>query len=357
MTKTTYSPDSLPLEAVAGHCLMVGFSGAEPPEALLGRIARGLVGGVILFKRNLKEPAQVRRLCQSLQEAAASSPGAVPLWISVDQEGGRVVRLSAPFTVPPPARQLAEGGEEAVSDLARRVAGELMCVGINMNLAPVLDVDTNPLNPIIADRAFSSDTGECSRLGAAYVGALQAEGCAACAKHFPGHGDTATDSHLILPVVDHGRERLEAVELKPFRAAIRSGAAAVMTAHVLYPRLDTEEPATFSRPIIEGLLRAELGYGGCVITDDLDMRAVADEHSLEEAAVRALRAGCDVALVCGSEEAAPRMHSALLEAVRGGALSEERLRQACGRVLAAKALFAAPPAMDFSDVESRLGLA
>ena len=356
MAPTPLSPVELPLEVVAGQCLMVGFPGTEPPEEFLAWIAKGHVGGVILFEQNVGEPAQVRSLCRELQAAAAEAPGALPLWIAVDQEGGWVVRLSEPFTVPPPAEELAQGGEEAVSRLARQVGRELRSVGINMNMAPVLDVNSNPANPVIAERAFSNDPHECARFGAAYIDGLQGAGCAGCGKHFPGHGDTSTDSHQVLPVVTHERERLEAVELVPFRAAAEAGVAAIMSAHILMPHIDREEVAPFSRPIIEGILRDELGYEGCVITDDLDMRAVADEHACEEAAVKSLRAGCDVALVCGTEDAAPRMHGALLEAVRGGDLSEERLREACGRVLAAKGRFAAPPNDDLSDIEAQLGL-
>ncbi len=155
----------------------------------------------------------------------------------------------------------------------------------------------------------------------------------------------------------HGLERLEAVELVPFRAAVEAGVAAVMTAHILFPLIDREEVATFSRVIVQGFLRGELGYAGCVVTDDLDMRAVADEHSCEEAAVKALGAGCDVALVCGTEDAAPRMHGAILQAVRRGVLSEERVREASGRVLAAKARFSPRAEEDLRDVEARLGLA
>lgn len=350
-------PEELSLEAAAGQCLMVGFPGPEPPQELLGWISRGMVGGIILFKQNITGPRQVRRLCRALQEAASESPGAVPLWVAVDQEGGWVVRLTEPFTVPPPAEELARQGPEAVSALARRLALELRCVGINMNLAPVLDVNTNPANPIISERAFSADPQECARLGSAYIEALQGSGCAACAKHFPGHGDTATDSHQVLPVLTHDRQRLEEVELVPFRSAVSARVAAVMTAHILLPRLDPEEVATFSRPIIEGLLRGELGHEGCVITDDLDMRAVADENPCEEAALKAIGAGCDVALVCGTEDAAPRMHDALMKGLRKGELAEERLRQACRRVLEAKGRFTPPPEEDLSEVESRLGLA
>jgi beta-N-acetylhexosaminidase len=337
---------------------MVGFPGPEPPPDVLDWIGRGQVGGVILFSQNITGPSQVRRLCETLQEAAAEAPGGgPPLWVAVDQEGGWVVRLEAPFTVPPPAEELARQGPEAVADLARRLALELRCVGINMNLAPVLDVNTNPANPIISERAFSADPEECARLGRAYIEALQGAGCAACGKHFPGHGDTATDSHQVLPVLTHDRERLEAVELIPFRSAVEAGVTSVMTAHILLPRLDPEEVATFSRPIIEGLLRDGLGHTGVVITDDLDMRAVADEHSCEVGAVKAIRAGCDVALVCGTEDATPRMHGALMEAVRKGELAEERIRQACLRVLEAKSRFAAPRPEDMREAESRLGLA
>jgi beta-N-acetylhexosaminidase len=356
MQSPTLSASELPLEAAVGQCLMVGFPGTEPPEDLLGWIARGQLGGIVLFTQNVGEPAQVRRLCEQLQEAAAESPGAVPLMISVDQEGGWVARLSDPFTVPPLAGELAIEGHQAVSRIARQVALELRSVGITMNLAPVLDVNTNLANPIIAERAFSDEPQECARLGVAYIESLQGAGCAGCGKHFPGHGDTVTDSHQVVPVVTHDLDRLKAVELVPFRAAAEAGVAAIMSAHILLPRIDPEAVATLSQPVIEGLLRKELGYEGCVITDDLDMRAVADEHTCEEAAVMALRAGCDVALVCGTEDAAPRMHAAIMEALSDGTLSEERIRQACGRVLAPKGRFAPPPAEDLSEVEARLGL-
>lgn len=356
MSSPVPEAQSLSLEAAVGQCLMVGFPGIEPPEEFLGWLSRGMVGGVILFEQNLGEPAQVRGLCRTLKEAARQAPGGAPLWIAVDQEGGWVVRLTEPFTVPPAAGELALGGPEAVSGTARQVAQELRCVGLDMNLAPVLDVNTNPANPIISERSFSAEPAECARLGAAYIEALQSAGCAGCGKHFPGHGDTATDSHQVLPVVTHDLGRLKEVELVPFRTAVEAGVAAVMTAHVLFPRLDGEEVATFSRPIIEGLLRGELGFDGCVITDDLDMRAVADEHSCEESSVKAIGAGCDVALVCGTEDAAPRMHRALLDALKRGSLSEERVRQACRRVLGAKARFSPLPEDDLSDVEARLGL-
>jgi beta-N-acetylhexosaminidase len=279
----------------AGQLLFVGFPGESAPDLLLERVREGRVGGVVLFRRNLESPEQARALIASLRAAA---PAEAPLLVAMDQEGGRVQRLREPWTVWPPMRRVAEHGDPArTAAVAAALARELRDLGVGLDFAPVVDVDTNPANPVIGDRAFAATPEEVGRHAAAFVAALQAGGVAACAKHFPGHGDTAQDSHHELPRLDHELERLRRVELPPFRAAIRAGVASVMTAHVLLPRLDPERPATLS-PAALRLLREELGFDGVVFSDDLEMRAVADRFPISERVLGSLRAGVDALLVC-----------------------------------------------------------
>lgn len=278
-----------------GQLLCVGFPGTRPPDALLDRVREGRIGGVVLFARNLETPAQARELVASLH---AASPAGLPLLVAVDQEGGRVQRLRRPWTEWPPMRRVAERDEPAATaEVAAALARELRELGIGLDFAPVVDVDTNPANPVIGDRSFGRTPEQVSRHARAFIEALQAGGVAACAKHFPGHGDTAQDSHHELPRLEHDLARLRAVELPPFRAAIEAGVASVMTAHVLLPRLDAEFPATLS-PAALALLRDELGYDGVVFSDDLEMRAVADRFPIRERVLGALRAGVDALLVC-----------------------------------------------------------
>jgi beta-N-acetylhexosaminidase len=250
---------------------------------------------VVLFKRNLETPEQVRALVASLHTAA---PTHAPLLVAIDQEGGRVQRLRDPWTEWPSMRRVAERDDpEVTAALAAALARELRDLGIALDFAPVVDVDTNPANPVIGDRSFGRTPEQVARHARAFILALQAGGVAACAKHFPGHGDTAQDSHHELPRLDHDLARLRAVELPPFRAAIEAGVASVMTAHVLLPRLDAERPATLS-PAALRLLREELGYDGVVFSDDLEMRAVADRFPIRERVLGPLRAGVDALLVC-----------------------------------------------------------
>jgi beta-N-acetylhexosaminidase len=304
-----------------GQLLIAGFDGVEIPVELRALAREFGLGGVILFARNVVEPEQVAELSYY---AAAITPQ-LPAWVSVDQEGGRVARLKAPFTEWPPMATLGRSGDAALAErFARALAAELRAVGITLDYAPVLDVHTNPKNPVIGDRALAETADEVARLGAAIVRGLQGEHVAACGKHFPGHGDTATDSHHELPLLEHPPERLRAVELVPFRAAIEAEVATIMTAHVLIPALDEARPATLSHRAVTGLLREELGYQGVVLSDDLEMKAVAASMSVPEAAVLAIAAGCDGVLICSGESA---IQAAALEALVH-ALEDERLPQA-----------------------------
>ena len=312
-----------------GQLAIVGFSGTSVPPELRSMAREFDLGGVIFFARNIEEPAQVREL--SRESAALAHDW--PLWISVDQEGGRVARLRRPFTEWPTMQTLGRAGDDAlVRRFATALATELRAVGINLDYAPVLDIHTNPKNPVIGDRALSEKADVVARLGALLIETLQSEGIAASGKHFPGHGDTSTDSHYELPIVDQSPERLREVELAPFRAAIAADVATIMTAHVLVPALDAERPATLSPVIIDGLLKKTLGFNGVVISDDLGMKAISASTGLGEAMVQSIAAGCDAVLLCNEPpDAQVGALEAVVKAVETGRLSVKRVEDALSR--------------------------
>jgi beta-N-acetylhexosaminidase len=304
-----------------GQLLIAGFDGHQVPVELKAIVREFGLGGVILFARNIAEPEQVAELCA---EASRLVPD-LPLWVSVDQEGGRVARLKTPFTEWPPMATLGRSGDVALAErFARALASELRAVGFTMDYAPVLDVHTNRDNPVIGDRALADRADDVARLGSAIIRVLQQQGIAACGKHFPGHGDTNTDSHHELPLVEHSIERLRGVELVPFRAAIDAQVATIMTAHVFMPALDETRPASLSHRIVTGLLREELQYGGVILSDDLEMKAIANEYTVPDAAVLAIDAGCDGVLICSGDHNA---QGAALEALIH-AVEDDRLRLA-----------------------------
>jgi beta-N-acetylhexosaminidase len=298
--------DDEPLGRVCGQLILGGFPGPELPADFAEALGAGRRAGAILFRRNLPDLETTAELCDQI--ARAASP-AVP-FVSVDQEGGRVRRLGPPVLDLPPMRALgALGDEPLVRRAARHLGSELRALGFNVDFAPVLDVDTRVDNPIIGDRSFSADPEVVARFGGAYASGLTDSGVLACGKHFPGHGDTALDSHLALPCVGHDESRLRAVELLPF-ARLGPTIPSLMTAHVLYPALDPQWPATLSHRISSQLLRRELGFRGLLFSDDLEMRALSG--SIEERAVLALRAGSDVLIVSSDWELQERAHAALV---------------------------------------------
>jgi beta-N-acetylhexosaminidase len=311
--------------------LWVGFEGKSLPGGVSRRLASGEVSGVVLYSRNVESPPQVRALCREVRSAAGTGNPS-PL-IAVDQEGGRVARFSEPhFTRFPPARaaSLFCCRDEMVAAAAGiATAAELRAVGVDVDFAPVLDVGSNPRNTVIGDRAFSEDAGTAGRLAVAFMKGCLAEGVLPVGKHFPGHGDTFADSHVELPVVRASRSTLLSRELLPFRRAVRSGIPALMTAHVMYPSLDREFPATLSGKILRGLLRERLRFRGAVFSDALEMRAVADHYGVGDAAVLAISAGCDVVLVCRGED--------LQEEALGRIAREARESATFRRMLAAAA--------------------
>jgi len=308
---------------------MVGLAGNE-----IGSDERKLFrdypfSGFIFFSHNLKEPKQILSLCRSLWQTS----GDIPPFIAIDQEGGRVHRLPPPFTHFPPAAALGRAGD---ADLAYRtgaaMARELSAVGINLNFAPVFDVHSNPDNPIIGDRSLGSDPDEVILLGWEVVRGLREGGVIPCVKHFPGHGHTAEDSHVELPVVKKSLDELKSVELPPFVHACRKEVETLMTAHVLYPALDASYPATLSHRIVGELLRGSLGYDGVVISDDLEMKAISDNYSVEETVRLAVLAGIDVLLFGHETERAVAAFDFLCREVERSPQLRERAEQSYRRV-------------------------
>ncbi len=289
------------LREKVGQMFLVGCQGETLTHNEQLLFAEYQFGGVILFKRNCAEPAQLLALCRSLWESAIETPP----FIAIDQEGGSVHRLAAPFThFPAAARIGAKGNLELARRLGRAAAEELKFTGINVNFAPVLDVNSNPDNPIIGARAFGAQPKQVIEIGSAWTQGLRDGGIIPCGKHFPGHGDSDKDSHLELPTVSKTLDELKTVELPPFVHACRNRIEALMTAHVRYPALDPNLPATLSEPIVTGLLRHQLGYDGVVFSDDLEMKAIADNYGVKQAAALAVRAGVDVLLFCHDVEKA-----------------------------------------------------
>jgi len=322
----------------SGQLLIVGFEGKSAPPELLARIRAGRIGGVVLFARNLGTLDEIASLTRALGEAVP--PGDPPLLVSIDQEGGRVQRIKAPFPHWPPMARVGARGDEALSEaVGRAVGAEVASVGFNVDYAPVLDVHTNPANPIIGDRAFGTDPDEAARHAIAFWRGLESAGVRGCGKHFPGHGDTATDSHLELPHVDASLERLRAVELPPFARAIAAGLPMIMTAHVRYPAVD-DAPATMSKRWLTDILRGELGFGGVIVSDDLDMKAISANYDVGEAAVTSLVAGADCFLACRDPEIQDKAERALADAAAHSTAIAARLDESAARLRAFRASLA-----------------
>ncbi|MEV0714790.1 glycoside hydrolase family 3 protein [Asanoa sp. NPDC050611] len=315
---------------LAATVLQPGFVGTTPPDWVRRWLGEGL-GGVALFARNVRDPQQVAALTAALRAERAD------VLVAVDEEAGDVTRFESRTGSSRPGN-LALGAVDDVAltqEVAHDLGRELAAAGVNLDYAPDADVNNNPDNPVIGVRSFGADPALVARHTAAWIAGLQAAGVAACAKHFPGHGDTAVDSHHDLPRIPRDRAGLDAVELLPFRAAIAAGVQAVMTGHLLVPAIDPTLPATLSRSVLTGLLRDELGFEGAVITDGMEMRGLVDQFGFETAVVAALAAGADAICVGGDnadEATAERLRAAIAGAVVSGQLAEDRLVEAAKRV-------------------------
>ncbi|MDQ0058828.1 glycoside hydrolase family 3 protein [Paenibacillus harenae] len=325
------------LKEKIGQLFVFGFHGTEPSEQIQALIREYGMGGTIYFSRNVVNAQQVHRLSGELQRTA-SDAGKPPVFVAIDQEGGMVARLVEGVTLMPGNMALGAASEaEGARETARVCGEELRKLGVTMNYAPCIDVNNNPDNPVINVRSYSDRPEVVAGLGAAAVQGYQTARIAATVKHFPGHGDTSVDSHHALPVLPHDRARLDAIELKPFRAAIEAGTDCIMTAHVCLPALDgSGVPSTLSQPVLTGLLREELGYDGIVVTDCLEMSAIDEFYGPGPGAVRALQAGADMVLVSHTYEKQLAALEAVVSAVESGELAMERVDEAVRRIMALK---------------------
>jgi beta-N-acetylhexosaminidase len=335
--------ETLTLEQRVGQMFMVSLYGPELTEVGRDFLRRWQPGALALFGSNAGAPEDVTALTNAFQHTITDA-GGLPLLIAVDQEGGLIAHLRDGFTeFPAPMLVTATGDPELAYAFGEAIGQELRAVGITMNLAPVADLETNPDNPIIRRRSFGSDPHLTAPMIAAVVRGLQDAGVLATLKHFPGHGDTSADSHVALPVIRHSRERLHSVELIPFQAGIAVRAEAVMVAHIWYPALELQEnlPATLSHEVVTGLLREDLGFDGLIMTDALAMDAIDTAFSYEDAAVMAVQAGVDV-LAFGTNaglQTQGQAIQAVVDAVRAGLISEERINTSVQRILDVKARY------------------
>jgi beta-N-acetylhexosaminidase len=305
------------------------------------------IGGFILFERNYENPKQLKSLIEDLQSLTAqNSP---PLFISVDQEGGRVARLKEPFTQFPPMCCLGEANSD---DLAYRfgiaMGKEMKAMGINMDYAPVLDVHSNPENPVIGKRAISSNPEVVSRLGCKIIQGFKDAGTFPVGKHFPGHGDTSQDSHLTLPRVERSKESLEKIELVPFAQAFKEGLDVIMTAHVVYPAWDENSAATFSKYILNDMLRKKMNFQGLVMSDDLEMQAVT--QTLEELPALAINAGVDLFLICHDLDKVTRLQDAIIDCVETGKIPHETIDNSFNRIMKSKEKLTDDKEMDLEQI-------
>jgi beta-N-acetylhexosaminidase len=335
-----------------GQLFVFGFQGNTLSNQAKKLLSEYDASGVILFARNIEDMRQLVDLNSSIMNGVQAH---API-ISVDQEGGRVARLRDICTPVPAMRIIGDLAKKDLNlpyRLGAMMGRELCALGFNLDFAPVLDVDTNPHNPVIGDRAFSTLAEEVATIGARFIEGMQGAGLAACGKHFPGHGDTLLDSHIALPTVEHDLLRLENVELVPFKAAVHANVASMMTAHVLMPKLDALYPATLSKTILDGILRKRLNYQGLVISDDLEMLAVADHYSLKEMLRLGLNAGIDLFLICKEEDKCRMAIEFVGELLSEGAVEEARIHEALSRVQAMKQTYIGTPAApEYNDAKT-----
>lgn len=331
------------LREKVGQLFMVGFDGLQPDDHIRRLIREYKVGGVILFRRNVQSPAQVSQLCHELQQLNAEVSES-PLLISIDQEGGMVMRIEQGVTPIPSAMAFQAAGSVPDCERMNRVSGdEMRQLGINLMLAPVLDINNNRDNPVIGVRAYGEDAATVIDYGLAAMRGQQSAGVAVTAKHFPGHGDTATDTHHAMAQVGHDKARLQAVELAPFRAAIAAGVDAIMTAHVMFPAFEggAGVPATLSKNVLSGLLRGEMDFEGAIISDCLEMAAIADGVGVAQGALGTLQAGADIALISHSQARQIAAIETVIQAVQDGAISMQQIDAAVARVARLKQVAAA----------------
>jgi beta-N-acetylhexosaminidase len=315
-----------------GQIFITGFSGKALSDETSAFLSQAKIGGVIYFSHNYESPAQIAELTNEIQ----STNRETPLWISIDQEGGRVQRFKAPFTLIPSAEKIAlKNSPKLTFEVGEMMAKELKAVGVNLNFCPVADILTNPKNKVIGDRAYGKTADEVTRYVSAIARGHVTQGVQPCCKHFPGHGDTLLDSHEELPIMETPLERLKDNEIKPFMKFFKSRGNMVMVAHILNKSIDPIFPASLSEKTIQGLLRKEIRYSKLIVSDDLEMKALTNQYTPEDIPVLALKAGCDI-LIYRSEEASRHAYSTLQKAIETGALDPQIVLTASQRILTIK---------------------
>ena len=331
------------LNSRIGQFVMAGMPGPHMDDGTEALIRDYNIGGIILFSRNIQDPLQLANLCRQLQDLAARNHGR-PLLLAVDQEGGRVARLREPFTVFEGNSAIGRSDRpvEKAMEFAEITAREMRLVGLNMNLAPVLDVQRGKVEKHLAGRSFGEEPDQVALLGRTVIAALQGNGIMAVAKHFPGLGRTSVDPHFQLPRIDIDLDEMGAINLPPFRAAIDEGVSAIMTSHAIYPAIDPENPATLSPGILRNLLRQKMDFEGLLMTDDLEMGAIAKHQSVAEGACQAFQAGADILLICKDQEKVLESINLLRSKLLQDEIKMERLDQSLGRIEKTKSRFLRP---------------
>ncbi|MEC0124838.1 beta-N-acetylhexosaminidase [Paenibacillus pabuli] len=327
--------DQLSLDEKIGQMILAGVQGTTLDAQAKQMITDQKVGGIIFYANNVSTLQGTAKFVQSIKDANRSNP--VPIFMSVDQEGGKVSRMPETVETIPSNRKVGKTKDADLAEtMGELLARQIKLVGFNVDFAPVLDVNSNPKNPVIGDRSFGSSADLVSRMGIAEMKGLRSEGIIPVVKHFPGHGDTSVDSHLDLPVVNKTEKQLAQLEWIPFEDAVKEQVEAVMVAHILFPKLDPDHPASLSDVIIGQHLRGKFKYDGVVITDDLSMGAIAKNYKLDDAAVATVQAGSDILLVAHSYESAKTIFDTLMSAVKSGKISESRINESAYRILALK---------------------
>ncbi len=335
-----------------GELFIIGFNGLKLSEETSTFITQSEIGGVILFAQNYESPAQIAELSHQIQNCRSN----LPLWISSDHEGGRVQRFKKGFTKIPDAALIGSKDSPTLAfEIASVMAKELKAVGINLNFCPIADIATHSKNPVIGNRSFGETEEIVSKMCTAMVRGHLVNGVQPCVKHFPGHGDTSTDSHFALPRVETSLEILQEREFKPFLKAFQSKCSMVMTAHILAVQLDPQFPATLSKVILQEILRKKLGYSQLILSDDLEMKAIADHFGIEDAPRMAIEAGCDL-LIYRSEATARRAYDALRSGLEKGSLGADRVLESANRIrtLKKKVLLPYHPA-SIAEVDLKIG--
>ncbi|WP_248061698.1 beta-N-acetylhexosaminidase [Paenibacillus silvae] len=327
--------EQLSLEEKVGQMILAGVQGTTMDAQAKQMITDQKVGGIIFYASNVTTLQGTAAFVQSIKQANQSNP--VPILMSVDQEGGKVSRMPDTVESIPSNRKVGKTSDAALAEqMGALLARQIKLAGFNVDFAPVLDINSNPQNPVIGDRSFGTTADLVTRMGMAEMKGLRQEGIIPVVKHFPGHGDTSVDSHLDLPVVNKTEKQLAKLEWIPFQAAVKEQAEAVMVAHILFPKLDPDYPASLSSVIIGEHLRGKFDYKGVVITDDLSMGAIAKNYSLEKATLATVQAGSDILLVAHSYESAKTIFDTLISAVKSGKIKESRIDESVYRILTLK---------------------